>query len=118
MEWRLIFMALICLCIAQVAFADNTQRMMRFSKEIRCVSCQNQTLFDSNAPIATTMRDQIYNMFNDGMSEQQIRDHLSYKYGDYILFNPPWKLGTLLLWLGPFIMLGIAMLSLWRIFNV
>ena len=119
MELRLIIMALICLCIAQLAFAveDNypftsipeQQRFIKLIKELRCTECQNQTLFDSNASLAQDMRAQIYAMVKAGDTDSNIRDFLSYRYGDYILFNPPWRAGTLLLWLSPLLLLSLGL---------
>jgi cytochrome c-type biogenesis protein CcmH len=121
MELRLIIMALICLCIAQLAFAaEDTypfdtkvkeQRFVRLIKELRCAECQNQTLFDSNSGLAQDMRAQIYSMINSGYADVNIRSYLSSRYGEYIFFKPPWQLGTYLLWLGPILMLvvGLAM---------
>lgn len=124
MELRLIFMALVCLCIAQLAFAveDNypfsvekqQHSFVRLTKQIRCTSCQNQTLYDSSSGVAIEMRNQIYAMLNADMSEAKILKCLRDKYGDYIFFMPPCNKGTLALWLGPLIMLGMALFGLWR----
>lgn len=118
MELRLIIMALVCLCIAQLAFATENnyafssvqeeQRFIKLTKEIRCSSCQNQNLFDSNASVAFDMRAVIYNMLQEGASDNNVVEYLSARYGDYILFKPRFNLGTLALWLGPLAMLGVA----------
>jgi cytochrome c-type biogenesis protein CcmH len=126
MEARLIFMALICLCIAQMAFANEDnfpfqsqsqqQRFIQLSKQIRCSACQNQSVYDSNSYVATEMRAQIYSMLHAGKADAEILTHLSDKYGDFILFMPPWRSNTVLLWLGPLVMLGIAIMALRRYF--
>lgn len=126
MEVRLIIMALICLFIAQVAFAaednypfevaDKQQRFINLSKELRCTTCQNQSLFDSSAPIALDMRTQIHSMLNNGETDESIRAYLSERYGDFILFNPPLRMQTLALWLGPLLMLGFAFMLFFRNF--
>lgn len=124
MELRLIFMALVCLCIAQVAFAveDNypfnlqkqQRSFVRLTKQIRCATCQNQTIYDSNSGVAVEIRSQIYEMLKTNVSETKILKNLRDKYGDYIFFMPPCNKGTLILWLGPIIMLATALLSFWR----
>lgn len=109
MEARLICMALVCLCIAQVAFAnDIEQRYIKFLKQVRCSVCQNQSLFESNSAAAATMREKIYAMFKSNMSEAQISAQLRSQYGDAILFMPPVRTDTLALWIGPLTMLAIA----------
>jgi cytochrome c-type biogenesis protein CcmH len=127
MELRLIVMALICLCIAQLAFAaednypfrspDEQRRFVDLIKEVRCSTCKNQTLYDSNASVALDMRKQIYQMLTAGASDASIKSYLTAKYGEYILFSPPWRLGTLLLWLSPLFMLTVAMLFVTRLFK-
>lgn len=124
MELRLIIMAVICLCIAQMAFAtegsydfatrEEEQRFINLTKHLRCAECQNQTLFDSNASLAIDMRTQIYTMLSAGATDDTICDYLSYRYGDYILFKPPFRLNTAALWLGPLLMLLVAISCIWR----
>lgn len=124
MEVRLIVMALICLFIAQVAFAaEHTypfassqieQRFIKLTKELRCAACQNQSLFESNASVAKDMREQIYQMLQDEQSDQSIREFMTSRYGEIIWFNPPKQIKTLVLWAGPFIMLGIASIYFMR----
>lgn len=118
MEIRLIFMAIVCLYIAQHAFAMEQDhsfsslhaqgRYERLIKEIRCAVCQNQSLFDSNSTVAGDMRKQVYAMVNSGLSDHAIRQHFRSVYGDAILFMPPWRPSTLFLWCGPVFMLVIA----------
>lgn len=127
MELRLIFVAIVCLCIAQMAFAtqDNfpfqsaseQQRFVRLSKEIRCLACQNQSIYDSTSYVAKEMRAQIYSMLHEGKTDQEIRTYLSDKYGEFVLFAPPWRTNTMVLWLGPIFMLGIAAMSIRRYFK-
>jgi len=127
MELRLIIMALICLFIAQIAFAvedsypfasaDKQQRFVNLTKELRCTACQNQTLFDSTAGLAVDLRAQIYSMLKNGESDNKIRNYLSDRYGDFIRFNPPLRIQTLVLWLGPLVMLLVAALSFFRSFS-
>ena len=81
-------------------------------KELRCLVCQNQSLADSNAPLAVDLRNQVRDKMRAGMSDQQIVDFMVARYGDFVLFRPPFKLSTALLWLGPLLLLvaGIAAL--------
>lgn len=126
MEMRLIFMALICLVIAQLAFATDynftfktpqeEQRFIKITKQIRCAVCKTQSLFESETTQAAQMRQQIYDMLTSGMAPEQILNSFRLQYGDAILFMPPWRLNTFLLWSGPIIMLGVAGAAVrWRI---
>jgi cytochrome c-type biogenesis protein CcmH len=86
------------------------QRFESLTNHLRCLVCQNQTLAESNAPLATDLRDQIYQQVQHGQSNQQIIDYLVARYGDFILYQPPLNTLTLGLWFGPFLIL-IAGLS-------
>ena len=81
------------------------KRVMRLSEELRCLVCQNQSLSDSNAELATDLRNQVREMMQDGKSDEQIRDYMVASYGDFILYDPPLKMTTLILWVGPFVLL-------------
>ena len=89
------------------------KRVMRLSEELRCLVCQNQSLSDSNAELATDLRNQVREMMQAGKSDAQIRDYMVASYGDFILYDPPFKMTTLVLWVGPFLLLilGAAMLA-------
>lgn len=83
-------------------------------KELRCLVCQNQSLADSDADLAKDLRTEVYNIIQAGKSEQEAVKFLVDRYGDFVLYNPPWKAATALLWAGPFALLvgGLAWLSL------
>lgn len=83
-------------------------------KDLRCLVCQNQDLADSNAQLAKDLRLQVYEMVKDGKSDTEITDYLTYRYGDFILFKPPVKAVTYVLWFGPFVFLGLGFLIFWR----
>ena len=87
-------------------------RVMRIAIELRCLVCQNQTIADSNADLAVDLRRQVREMLQQGQSEQQILDFMTARYGDFVLYRPPVKSTTLLLWYGPATMavLGIVIL--------
>lgn len=76
--------------------------------ELRCLVCQNQNLADSNAPLAKDLRNEVQKMIKQGNSQQQIIDFMVARYGDFVLYRPPFKAYTLVLWLGPFIGLIFA----------
>ena len=111
MRWLLVIILLIpCLAVAEEArpLADNPQieaRLKTLAVELRCLVCQNQTLADSNAPLAEDLRREVREMIAKGMSDREIIDFLVQRYGDFVLYRPPWKASTTLLWLGPFLLL-------------
>ena len=80
-------------------------RLKTLAVELRCLVCQNQTLADSNAPLAEDLRREVREMIAKGMSDREIIDFLVQRYGDFVLYRPPWKASTTLLWLGPFLLL-------------
>lgn len=89
---------------------DKTQEQLfnKISKELRCTVCQNQSLFDSNAPIALDLRQEVYRQIRDGHSESEIIEFAVERYGDAILYSPPLHANTTLLWFGPVLMLIFA----------
>ena len=80
--------------------------------ELRCLVCQNQTIADSNAALAKDLRRQVYEMLQQGKSQQEIVDFMIQRYGDFVMYNPPFKLKTGLLWIGPviFLLIGLTLL--------
>ena len=111
MRWLLVMIFLIpCLAAAEEArpLADNPQaeaRLKQLAVELRCLVCQNQTLADSNAPLAEDLRREVREMIAKDMSDKDIIDFLVARYGDFVLYRPPLKATTALLWLGPFLLL-------------
>ena len=111
MRWLLVIILLIpSLAAAEEArpLADNPQveaRLKHLAVELRCLVCQNQTLADSNAPLAEDLRREVREMIAKDMSDREIIDFLVQRYGDFVLYRPPWKASTTLLWLGPFLLL-------------
>jgi len=111
MRWLLVIILLIpSLAVAEEArpLADNPQieaRLKTLAVELRCLVCQNQTLADSNAPLAEDLRREVREMIAKDMSDREIIDFLVQRYGDFVLYRPPWKASTTLLWLGPFLLL-------------
>lgn len=83
-------------------------------KNLRCLVCQNQDLADSNAELAKDLRMQVYKLVKEGKTDTEINDYLSARYGDFVLFKPPVKSLTLLLWFGPLLFLLLGLLIFWR----
>ena len=84
-------------------------RMMVVANELRCLVCQNQTIADSHAELAVDLRQQIRDMLAKGMSEDQIRTYMTDRYGDFVLYKPPFKAATALLWVGPAVLMVVAL---------
>lgn len=76
--------------------------------ELRCLVCQNQSLSDSNAELALDMREKVYTMLSQGKTKAEIADFMVARYGDFVLYRPPVKTATFLLWFGPLIFFVIA----------
>ena len=81
------------------------QRVQRITSELRCVVCQNQTIADSQAELAVNLKQQVREMLAQGMSERQTVDFMVERYGDFVLYRPPLKNSTMLLWFGPLLLL-------------
>ena len=88
------------------------RRVMALSAELRCLVCQNQTLADSNAPLAVDLRGQIREQLGRGSSERDVIEFMTARYGDFVLYRPPLKASTILLWAGPFLLLAGGVLLL------
>ena len=89
-------------------------RVMKVAEELRCLVCQNETIAASHADLAVDLRKQIRNKLTQGQSEQQILDFMAERYGDFVLYRPALKATTMLLWVGPFALLLIAVIALAR----
>ena len=99
---------------ASAAFAadDLDKRTAALADELRCLVCQNQTLAESNAPLAVDLRKEMREQLAKGASEREVREFMVARYGDFVLYKPPFKASTAALWLGPFALLfaGIVLL--------
>ena len=89
--------------------ASQEARYRSLIHELRCLVCQNQNIADSDAPLAMDLRTQVRRQILAGESNDQIRDYLTQHYGDFVLYNPPFKAITLLLWLGPAVLVLLAL---------
>ena len=90
------------------------QRVMAIAGELRCLVCQNQTIADSNADLAADLRNQVREKVRAGQSDRQIIDFMVERYGDFVLYRPPFKATTMLLWLGPLLLLAAGLAILFR----
>ena len=119
---RLFLSLLLLCCIAPVVNAKEAQssaddpviekRLMNLSQELRCLVCQNETLADSRADLAEDLRREIREQMKAGKTDREIIAFLTQRYGDFVLYRPPVKPTTYLLWFGPFVLLlaGLAIL--------
>ena len=123
MRFRVAFCVLLLLpvtaVIAQQArpMADDPvleERLMNLSRELRCLVCQNETLADSRADLAVDLRNEIREQMKAGKTDQEIIAFLTARYGDFVLYRPPVRATTYLLWFGPFILLLGGLFLLFR----
>ncbi len=114
--------ALLALAACSLAFGADARpaaddpvleaRMATIAAELRCLVCQNQTIADSNSGLAEDLRQQIREQLRQGQSEAQIRDYMTARYGDFVLYRPPFKPTTALLWMGPAVLLALGLAAL------
>lgn len=98
-----------------VPLADDPvieQRLISISEEMRCLVCQNESLAGSRSDLANDLRREIRTLIIEGKSDDQIRSFMVERYGDFVLYRPPVKPVTWLLWIGPFVILGIGIAGL------
>ena len=88
------------------------QRLISISEEMRCLVCQNESLAGSRSDLANDLRREIRILISEGKSDDQIRSFMVERYGDFVLYRPPVKPVTWLLWIGPFVILGIGIAGL------
>ena len=115
-------LALLALCLAAAVHAAEAPptaadpeleaKMLRVANELRCLVCQNETIAASHADLAVDLRNQIRDMLRQGQSERQIIDYMTARYGDFVLYRPPVRVDTALLWFGPTVLMigGLATL--------
>ncbi len=88
------------------------QRAREISKGLRCVVCQSESIDESNAELARDMRVRVRTLLTDGLSDEQVREWMVDRYGDYVLMRPPFKWTTLALWFGPLVFLAVGLVFL------
>ncbi|MDP2786537.1 MAG: cytochrome c-type biogenesis protein CcmH [Pseudomonadota bacterium] len=84
------------------------QRMVKLSEDLRCLVCQNESLAGSHAELAEDLRKEIRTQMKAGKGDKEVIEYLTTRYGDFVLYRPPFKPLTYLLWLGPLLFLGIG----------
>ncbi|HSJ79640.1 MAG TPA: cytochrome c-type biogenesis protein [Thiobacillus sp.] len=84
------------------------QRLVKLAEDLRCLVCQNESLAGSHAALAEDLRREIRTLMRAGKSDREVVDYLTERYGDFVLYRPPFKPVTWLLWLGPVLFLGIG----------
>lgn len=98
------------------SFADPAQRatFLRLTENLRCPMCQNQNIADSNAMISHDMRRKVYNLLQEGKSEQEVINYMKQRYGDFVYYNPPVNSATVWLWAIPilFVFVGLGVMFL------
>ena len=117
MKLRAIFWAVTLLCISPswageaLPVGDDPvieQRMVNMAMDLRCLVCQNETLAGSHAELAEDLRKEIREQMKAGKNDQEVIKYLTDRYGDFVLYKPPFRSYTLLLWLGPLLFLAIG----------
>lgn len=88
------------------------KRTMELANQLRCLVCQNQTIADSNAPLAIDLKNQIREQLSKGASNSDVVDFMVARYGDFVLYRPPFRATTVLLWLGPALLVLAGLLAL------
>jgi cytochrome c-type biogenesis protein CcmH len=106
----LLLFAGLAAAIDPLPFKDEAeeQRFQHLARELRCLVCQNQNIADSDAGLARDLRQQVFEMMRAGKSDDEIRTFLTDRYGDFVLYRPPFKASTLLLWVGPLLILVVG----------
>lgn len=112
-KWILLF---VFACLGAQALAADAppavpdpaleQRVQALGLELRCLVCQNQSIADSHAELAVDLKNQIREMIRKGMTDKEIKDYMVQRYGDFVLYSPPVKGATWMLWFGPFALLA------------
>ncbi|EGM7732762.1 heme lyase NrfEFG subunit NrfF [Escherichia albertii] len=99
----------------QFANPQQQEQALSIASQLRCPQCQNQNLLESNAPVAVSMRHQVYSMVAEGKSEAEIIGWMTERYGDFVRHNPPLTGQTLVLWALPVVLLLMVALILWQV---
>jgi cytochrome c-type biogenesis protein CcmH len=101
--------------VYQFANPELELRYQTLTEELRCLVCQNQNIADSHAELAQDLRRKVYEKLNAGESNSQIIDYMTERYGDFVLYRPPFNVKTLILWLAPVLTLLIGGIGFWSL---
>ncbi len=102
---------------AAPSVSDNPaleKKVLEVSNELRCLVCQNQTIADSNADLAVDLKNQVRQQLSEGRSKQEILRYMTERYGDFVLYKPPFNAATVMLWVGPFLLMLLGLILLVR----
>ncbi|MFN3587608.1 MAG: cytochrome c-type biogenesis protein CcmH [Moraxellaceae bacterium] len=114
--WFGAVMAHAAIDVYDFASPAEEQRYRQLLDELRCPKCQNQSLAGSDAGVAKDLKDRTYQLMQQGHSDDEIRAYLIERYGDFITYRPPLRASTLVLWVGPFVLLLVAaIIVVWRV---
>lgn len=114
LRWSMIVVVALLPLLAQAWSDQDENRWRALNEELRCLVCQNQSIAESAAPLAEDLRAQSRQMIEAGKSDAQIREYMTNRYGDFVLYRPPFKPTTWLLWFGPLLMLLLGVALVWR----
>lgn len=122
-KWRAVSLTSLLLATVPVSGIDVDTKLVdpeqqalyeRLTVEVRCLVCQNQTIADSNAPLAADLRREIREKVSQGQTEAEIKTFLTERYGDFVLYRPRFGGPSMLLWLAPLLLLIFGLTVLWR----
>jgi cytochrome c-type biogenesis protein CcmH len=123
LRWLLMIIATLCwqccFAIDPLPFADRAEekRFQKLVAELRCLQCQNQNLADSDAALAKDMRGRVFSLMRDGKSNDEIKQHMIDRFGEFVVYDPPFNAGNAMLWITPFLALGVGLLFVMRHFG-
>lgn len=106
------FLTLVIFFISPNVFADIENDLKKITSKIRCMTCQNQTVYSSDTDFALNIKKIVKNKLQNNKSEKEIIDFLVYRYGEYILFEPKMNKQNIFLWTFPFVILAISLVFL------
>ena len=117
MRSKVFLFSFLILISTTISYGENSKDTKLYNKiitELRCMVCQNQNIAESEAPLAVDLRNKVKTMINSGYDEKYIKKYMSDRYSDFILYDPPFRVQNILLWIGPFIFLLIIYFILFR----
>jgi cytochrome c-type biogenesis protein CcmH len=117
MRSKIFLFSLLILISTEISYGENSKDTKLYNKiitELRCMVCQNQNIAESEAPLAVDLRNKVKTMINSGYDEKYIKKYMSDRYSDFILYDPPFRVQNILLWIGPFLFLFIIYFILFR----
>ena len=120
-------LALALMTLAAPALAADPSEMLKdpklearaekLGKELRCLVCQNESIEDSNADLARDLRIIVREQIQAGATNEQVKQFVVDRYGDYVLLKPPFKASTLVLWVGPFVLFVVGLVAVWLFYR-